>query len=168
MKEINTSAIVGLLLIVGVPLKFMILTQILTGEISRSINTQLNVLCCILFGLLLLQLHRRYKKKKVSIEVAKHLDKCFETIKPDGLNELIELVSNAISEDEKLKGDFLVLQRALMHLNTNEDIKMQYGNVLVKETNETLPSYFRRKIYEVQGVEIKKAPMGSGSVTGIN
>lgn len=167
MKGIITRMIVGLLLIVGVPLKLLILTETVTDEISRSFNTQLYILCWVLLGLIILELHKRYKKNKISIEVAKHLDECFKTIKPDGLNELIKLVSNAISEDEKLKGDFLVLQRALIHLNNNKDIKMQYGNVLVKATNETLPSYFIRKIYEVQGIEIKKVPMGSGSETGL-
>ena len=49
-----------------------------------------------------------------SIEVTKYLDKCFKTTKPDGLNGLIELVSKAISEDENIKGEFLVLQRGVL------------------------------------------------------
>lgn len=102
-----------------------------------------------------------------SLEITKYLDKCFKTTKPDGLNGLIELVSKAISEDTNIKGEFLVLQRALIHLNNSEYIKKLYGNALVKATNETLPSYFIRKIYEVQGIEIKKVSMGSGSVTCI-
>lgn len=55
MKKIITRATVGLLLIVGIPLQFLIIEQIVTGEISSSINTQSIVLCLILFGLIILK-----------------------------------------------------------------------------------------------------------------
>ena len=98
------------------------------------------------------------------IEVTKQLNVCFAQFKPDGLKGIIELVSNAISKEDNITGSFLVFQRALIHLNNNEEVKKKYDNALVAETMETLPAFCVRRINETQGIKITRVPMGSSSV----